>query len=188
MWQSVNFRSAVIEWADDCWRCNILACVSSLSCFTCLTMQWQCWWWLAQLTMHGPKYVLSFMCRWSSVALCRWKSVKELVRIKAGVDRQYIVDLLCWCAVPIERGATGLNNLGNTCFMNSALQCISNTFTLTTYFTSGLHLYELNRCVLWQQLFSCFSSCIYHDLVWAVMRWSYRWWHRLDVTSLSRSM
>jgi len=24
VWQSVNFGSAVIEWAHDCWRCNIL--------------------------------------------------------------------------------------------------------------------------------------------------------------------
>uniref|UniRef100_A0AAY4AMK5 Ubiquitin carboxyl-terminal hydrolase 32 n=1 Tax=Denticeps clupeoides TaxID=299321 RepID=A0AAY4AMK5_9TELE len=47
--------------------------------------------------------------------------------------------------VPTEKGATGLSNLGNTCFMNSSIQCVSNTKPLTEYFTSGNHLYELNR-------------------------------------------
>lgn len=47
--------------------------------------------------------------------------------------------------VPTEKGATGLSNLGNTCFMNSSIQCVSNTKPLSDYFLSGRHLYELNR-------------------------------------------
>ncbi|XP_076059243.1 ubiquitin specific protease 32 isoform X2 [Oratosquilla oratoria] len=43
------------------------------------------------------------------------------------------------------KGITGLNNLGNTCFLNAALQCCSNTLPLTRYFMNNMHLYELNR-------------------------------------------
>ncbi|XP_074593498.1 ubiquitin carboxyl-terminal hydrolase 15-like [Brevipalpus obovatus] len=41
-------------------------------------------------------------------------------------------------------GLCGLMNLGNTCFMNSALQCMSNAPPLTEYFVSEKHWTELN--------------------------------------------
>jgi ubiquitin carboxyl-terminal hydrolase 4/11/15 len=43
-----------------------------------------------------------------------------------------------------QRGLTGLYNLGNTCFMNSALQCMSNTKELKDYFVSGVYKAEVN--------------------------------------------
>ncbi|XP_004346117.2 ubiquitin specific peptidase 15 [Capsaspora owczarzaki ATCC 30864] len=41
-------------------------------------------------------------------------------------------------------GATGLVNIGNTCFMNSVLQCISNTNVLCEYFIGSRFKDEIN--------------------------------------------
>jgi len=46
---------------------------------------------------------------------------------------------------PPLKGATGLQNLGNTCFLNATIQCLANTPLLKEYFLSTQYVRDINE-------------------------------------------
>ncbi|XP_060116125.1 putative ubiquitin carboxyl-terminal hydrolase 50 [Heteronotia binoei] len=46
---------------------------------------------------------------------------------------------------PQYQGLTGLRNVGNTCYMNAVIQCLSSVSPLVEYFLSGKYITSLDK-------------------------------------------
>lgn len=93
--------------------------------------------WKASLHVWGPPLSLSLHC--CSLLISSGRPPHTAGRLDYGASRRDKK------GTPPIAGATGLENLGNTCFMNSMLQCLSNTESMTKYFLSRQFEKDINK-------------------------------------------
>lgn len=74
---------------------------------------------------------------------------KEIKAINNSYDineiiRYYEINLKNKFTHDSKYGLVGLHNSGNTCFLNSGIQCLSHNWQLTQYFLDNKYVQEIN--------------------------------------------
>ena len=122
-WSSLEaFEDCGFDLSGKPSRCFVCRRKGPLRCKNC-TMVFYC-------SVNCQKIHWGRHQRWCKIALKHKDLSASAFRKLVGVDR---------------RGLIGMNNMGNTCYLSSGLQCLSHIIPLTSYFLSGEYRNHLNR-------------------------------------------
>lgn len=92
-----------------------------------------------------PKVLLDEGILRNAVAEYNNQFIEILVEVRGGIDGEHWPSNFFKYNKPIpSTGTVGLYNLGNTCYMNSALQCLLHIPEFNEFFLSGAYVKEIN--------------------------------------------